>query len=328
MKRHIALFRAGAFLACTLMSTLTWAQPSPPVSGAGCNNTSYDGGYNPAPTNIGIQLCNDPIADGLFTEDGVTGYQYIYDYFTFSSCCGSYYLGGTVGPLGPAGTFQGDASAWYREAPSLGGGVGVWQTWSVLTVTDDGTSSHHSDPAAFGIPSAMVSDTVPRWTEADGAGLGNTVTDTWATDVTFNPNFTWFNDGGTSVVGDPIPWARDNVWHLPSEYGYTSEWKMQGVGFESPANGVTGSTGLAWQEITDVFQGGPLHLQATIRVVSPFEPGSINWGIAGDTGIVTGPNGAPVPQGPTSCLIGDVNCDGFVEIGADILTAFTNFTGP
>ena len=28
------------------------------------------------------------------------------------------------------------------------------------------------------------------------------------------------------------------------------------------------------------------------------------------------------------CTIGDVNCDGYVEIGADILTAFTNFTGP
>ncbi|REJ69106.1 MAG: hypothetical protein DWQ31_05715 [Planctomycetota bacterium] len=36
---------------------------------------------------------------------------------------------------------------------------------------------------------------------------------------------------------------------------------------------------------------------------------------------------AILPAAP-SCNIGDVNCDGFVEIGNDILVAFTNFTGP
>jgi len=30
----------------------------------------------------------------------------------------------------------------------------------------------------------------------------------------------------------------------------------------------------------------------------------------------------------SGCDIGDTNCDGFVDIGTDILTAFTNFTGP
>jgi len=62
-----------------------------------------------------------------------------------------------------------------------------------------------------------------------------------------------------------------------------------------------------------------------MRVVSPYEPGSINFGLFGNTGsgIVTGPNGAAV----NTCAIGDADCDGVVSIGGDILPAFTNFTG-
>ena len=39
------------------------------------------------------------------------------------------------------------------------------------------------------------------------------------------------------------------------------------------------------------------------------------------------PDPEPEPE-PNLCIIGDANCDGFVDIGGDILPAFTNFTGP
>ncbi|REK18563.1 MAG: hypothetical protein DWQ42_19280, partial [Planctomycetota bacterium] len=321
-------FATFALLACWLVASELRAQPNPPVSGAGCNNPNYD----PAPTTFGgfgsMQLCNDPLADGLFTEDGVTGYQYIYDYFLASGAGGGFHLGGTVGPLGPAGAFKGNDSAWYRESDRVNyagnQARGVWQVWGNQSV-HDGVVGQGDSHNQFGFGGAsQVNTTAPVWTDPDNAALGDTTTDVWDTSVTYSPGNDWFATGGTSFAGQPIPWAAHNPWHLPSEYGYSSEFMAPG------SAAVTPDTGLGWQSYTTIFAGGPMALQHTIRIVAPYEPGSINYGIFGDpsSGVITGPNGAPVPQGPTSCLIGDVNCDGFVEIGADILTAFTNFTGP
>ncbi|REK42313.1 MAG: PEP-CTERM sorting domain-containing protein [Planctomycetota bacterium] len=311
-------------VSCLFSASRGQAQLSTPVSGANCDNPNY----NPAPVSQSIQLCNDPLADGLFTEDGVTGYQYIYDVFTTSGCCGDFHIGGTDGPLGPAGTFKANESAWWRAAESNPDIRGIWQRWGNQSVHDGvvGVGNSHN---LFGFGGAsQVSTTSPVWSEVDNAAVGNTVTDVWDTAVTFNPVTDFFSTGGTSVVGDAIPWALDNTWHNPSEYGFSTEWFTPGTAFGS--TGLQDDEGVAWRSWTTIFGGGPLALQHTIRIVSPYEPGSINWGgdINGSGGVITGPNGPAVVLGPTSCLIGDVNCDGFVEIGADILTAFTNFTGP
>ncbi|REK45949.1 MAG: PEP-CTERM sorting domain-containing protein [Planctomycetota bacterium] len=308
-------FAGVGSLAVSFLLLVVVAPVEAQVSGANCNNPNY----TPTPAGEFIVLCNDPVADGLFTEDGVTGYQYIYDVFLGSGCCGTFMIGGSLGPLGSAGTFNAQESAWYRSGPS-GEFPGVWQVWGTLQVTDDGVNSHRV--GGFGGGGSPVSS-VPGnvWTQTDGAALGDTRTDVW--DTTVGHNQTLFGN----LQGDPIPWARNNDWHLPSEYGYSTELFIPGFAFGTAGQDPT--KGLAWQSLTSTFGGGNVELQHTIRVVSPYEPGSINWyHDRPNSGVVTGPNGPLINLGPTSCPIGDVNCDGFVEIGADILTAFTNFTGP
>ena len=318
---------ALAMLALIVLPSITWAQVSPAVSDAGCNNPNY----NPSPSGdqaFGtIQLCNDPLADGIFTEDGVTGYQYIYDYFCLSGCSGSFHIGGTQGPLGAAGAFKADDSAWYRTSDhgtSLDGKPhqGVWQTWGSNSVTDEGVVAGPLVSRSYKTDVLLVG---PKQSEIDGAAVGDTNTDIWHTDVVHS-GWNWFSTGG-----DPLPWALNNTWHKPSEYGYNSDVKMPGHGFGGSK--LSSDTGLGWHEVTDGFDGGgPLHLKYTIRVVAPYEPGSINyWGSFSAAelaqAVVTGPNG-PAYVAPDPCIIGDANCDGYVDIGGDILPAFTNFTGP
>jgi len=322
MKRTSGLATIG-LLTVLLVSTTAEAQPLPAVSGANCDNPIYD----PVPTTATIQLCNNPLADGLFTEDGVTGYQYIYDVFMESGQGGSFHLGGSIGPLGTDGEFRANDSAWWRATPGDPSIRGIWQTWGNTTVTDDGTNSHQQ--GLFG--GATVSTSTPAWTETDGAAVGDTRAsfNTWDTSVTFNPVNNWFNDGATVPAGDPIPWAADNPWHKPSEYGVSSEFMMPGTNFGS--SGITDDTGVAWQSFTTVFSGGPLALQHTIRIVAPYEPGSINWYIdTSISGVVVGPNAGLNPPRPCVfvAIIGDANCDGYVDVSSDILVAFSNFTGP
>ncbi|REJ87144.1 MAG: hypothetical protein DWQ35_21960, partial [Planctomycetota bacterium] len=313
------------------LPSLVVAQLTPPVSGSGCNNPNY-ATQLAAVNDDTILLCNDPLADGLFTEDGVTGYQYIFDIFTGNGiCCGSFHLGGSIGPLGTAGEFKANDSAWWRATPNDPSIRGIWQRWGNAGV-HDGVVGQGDSHNFFGFGgAAQVSTTGNVWSEQDLAAVGDTVTNVWDTSVTHAPAASfgndWFAQGATSAVGNPIPWAADNTWHGPAEYGFSSEFFMPGTNFGSAS--IQDDKGVAWQSFTTLFSGHAIALQHTIRIVAPYEPGSINWYIDNPKqGKVTGPNGAPVPQGPTSCLIGDVNCDGFVEIGADILTAFTNFTGP
>ena len=319
MKQRLLSEMALAMFAFWLVPNIAVAQITPSVSGDGCNNPSY----TPNPAGPTIQLCNDPLADGLFTEDGVVGYQYIYDVFMGSGYGGSFHLGGTIGPLGPAGAFKGSDSAWYRTPPNHTNLEGVWQTWGIQSVTDTGTNSHHQ--GGFG-GSAEVSSVAPVWSEADNAALGNTNTDVWDTSVTFNPVHDWFATGATSAAGQPIPWALNNSWHTPSEYGWSSEFFAPGP--VAGASHITGDTGVAWQSLSGIFLGGDMQLQHTLRIVAPYEPGSINYGLVDpSSGIITGPDSnSPIVE--DFCFPGDLNLDGFVDIGGDVLPAFTNFTGP
>lgn len=286
MQRNTTHLLNRAVVAAAAMLLLTpavsWGQIA---SGANCDNSGYDAslGYER------IELCNDPLADGLFTEDGVTGYQYIYDVYMTSGCCGTFMIGGDLGPLGSAGTFDSQASAWYRSTP--GSGLeGVWQVWGTLQVSDDGTNSHRFGPG-FGGSTSPVSTTTPAWSQTDGAAVGDTRTDLWNASV---EHVIGDIDG---PVGTPIAWARDNEWHLPSEYGYSSELFAPGFAFGTTFQDRT--EGLAWQSMTAAFAGGDVQLQHTIRVVSPYEPGSINWYLdRPNSGVVTGPSGAAVPQTP------------------------------
>ncbi len=301
---------------------------TPAVSGAGCNNPSY----NPAPGIQTIQLCNDPLADGLFTEDGVTGYQYIYDVFTESGCCDAFHLGGTRGPLGDAGIFIANESAWWRATPSDPNTSGIWQRWGNMSTTRPGVvgESNHFD-GFFGnyTPIGATGGTIWNYSDDAAVGIssiGATVIDTWDTSVvhqnTDNGGQGWFN-----TPGAPIPWARENDWHLPSEYGQSSEWYMPGGEFTSNHIKDDGSNGAAWQSFTTVFAGGALALQHTIRIVAPYNPGSIHFSLGGSIGVVTGPSPLALPP-PPSCAIGDADCDGDVDIPGDLLPMFANFTGP
>ncbi|REJ68001.1 MAG: hypothetical protein DWQ31_09710, partial [Planctomycetota bacterium] len=172
-------------------------------------------------------------------------------------------------------------------------------------------------------------------------------------DKSIRPSY-WNGGGGTNIVdfwglpSDPanpnncIGCANEayeyiNEWHRPFDYN-GSIFFGGGPGTLQDADpGITGNDQINWGVWNP---GGPNQfgiggLGLTFRVVHPNAPGTIQWsyynwasspgGAATVVGEIAGP--APV-TGPTSCLIGDVNCDGFVEIGADILTAFTNFTGP
>ncbi|REJ86903.1 MAG: PEP-CTERM sorting domain-containing protein [Planctomycetota bacterium] len=152
-----------------------------------------------------------------------------------------------------------------------------------------------------------------------------------------------------SDEGAPGGGGLFNLWELPSEgacvgcvneaYEYYNEWHTpfdyntqifyggsSGALLDLDA-GVTGNDAVHFYNANatapNAFNIGGLGY--TFRVVHPNAPGTIGWEVQGIVGEVVGP--APV-SGPTSCLIGDVNCDGFVEIGNDILVAFTNFTGP
>ena len=255
-----------------------------------------------------IELINDPLADGLLTEDGVTGYQYIYDLYHESATTGSFQLGGSLGPHGTAGEFDGAASAWFRTSTADPTATGVWQIWTSAAVNPPPGSGSGSfnDPPAY----------------------GNATTEQWTLNtehcISCNAGFTdgWFGTGG-----DPVPWAMTNPWHLPSDYGGFSELYVPGPSYGSQADP---TEGLAWHHVSGIFIGGSdVVLQATLRVISPYQPGSINWYIDGNgDGSVNGPNGPHYTYVPPTCVAGDLNCDGYVTISDDIIPAFTNFTGP
>jgi len=155
-----------------------------------------------------------------------------------------------------------------------------------------------------------------------------------------------YNDEGAPGGGGTF-----NLWHLPSEgacvgcvneaFEYYNEWHTP---FDYHASifyggssgalvdldpGITGNDGIHFYNANATAPNafGIGGLGYTFRVVHPNEPGSITWDIQGIKGNVTGP-ALSVANPCAAAIIGDANCDGYVDIGSDILTAFTNFTGP
>ncbi|REJ86902.1 MAG: hypothetical protein DWQ35_22235, partial [Planctomycetota bacterium] len=123
-----------------------------------------------------------------------------------------------------------------------------------------------------------------------------------------------------------------NQWHHPFAYNSSIFYSNRPGELLDLDAGISGRDAIRWSP----FQGGQAPnlfgiggLGMTFRVVHPNAPGTIEYHFYGSGASALGEVLGPAPvSGPTSCNIGDVNCDGFVEIGADILTAFTNFTGP
>jgi len=213
-----------------------------------------------------IELLNQPDNDGLFIEDGVAGLQYIYDVYIPSGGSGAFQIGGLNGPLGIEGTFRASDCAWWRSPVGAPQFQSLWQAWYSSSV-EPSFSAFWNDPAAVGVQSTNV----------------------WH----FNHN----HDTGASGIGPlfppgPVEWAMDNIWHVPTDYGPTSEYFFPGPGFGAQA---TGDTGAAYHAVTGIFIGGALALQATIRVVAPYLPDEINWYIdAPLSGKAEGPNGTPI----------------------------------
>ncbi|REJ69403.1 MAG: PEP-CTERM sorting domain-containing protein [Planctomycetota bacterium] len=138
-----------------------------------------------------------------------------------------------------------------------------------------------------------------------------------------------YSDDGVNWLLDGHPGEILNTWHAPWEYS------GDGGSFTAPqfisAGAITGdgvTTPYDMQFQSQINNGNPLSgLLATLRVVHPNAPGTIQYRahtFLGDyNGDVIGPGSLTL-----SCDVGDVNCDGSVDIGNDILVAFTNFTGP
>jgi len=160
--------------------------------------------------------------------------------------------------------------------------------------------------------------------------------------------------GGTEVGGGNWP-GQNTVFQYPNEWHTGDEYEVSaqeicvvqfgcGATTFSPYNsfrrwpgiiqdsdGLLGGDTLTFDSFvhTHAFWGqSNASLELTFRVVHPNAPGSIDWstyhngGSFSVEGTVTGP-GLGI-----GCVVGDANCDGFVDIANDILTGFTNFTGP
>lgn len=257
-----------------------------------------------------IELINDPLADGIVTEDGVTGYQYVYDVWIGAGGTdnweASYALGGTNGPLGVAGSFDGTQAARYRESQLTDeqyGDTSFKGVWSAWYNSSAGTNSQAPEgayvPSSFNAPSALWNETTLEWDipvldVGDALYQGGTATTGRFADV---------------GLGNPLPWSLDNPYHTGDDYRYSSEYRMPGISWSQD---IPVDEGLVWGKLGGIWTGYEDGLEATIRIVHPNSPGSINYSFvnyAGSLGpqIVTGPSGAPyappVPE-PATVVMG------------------------
>ena len=236
-----------------------------------------------------IELINQPKVEGIFVEDGVAGYQYVYDVYMPSGAAGGFQLGGDLGPLGAQGGFVASDSAWFRAPASGNDYASIWQAWYSSSVAPT-FSALWNDPAAY----------------------GDKPTDQWFTNHTHH--------NGSSGIGPlfpagPVEWARINSWHLPSDYGTTSEYFFPGPGYGAQA---TPSTGAPYHAITGIFIGGGLELQATVRVVAPYKSDEINWYIdAPVSGTMSGPSGLAIHH-----LVSDVSSISSYAGGQQVLDLY------
>jgi len=131
-----------------------------------------------AQASVIVTLINDPVADGVRTEDGVTGYQYIWDVETTGNAPA------TLSFLG----FDGSQAAWVRNYPYYGT-TGVWQKWG--------------NPAAGVNSGSLTGDDTASPSTNDGSGGWRDSIDVY---------------GDLVAADDPYPWAMANAWHAPADY--------------------------------------------------------------------------------------------------------------
>ena len=230
-----------------------------------------------------IKLINDPVADGLVTEDGVTGYQYVYDVFTAPDgstfVAAEFALGGTRGPLGKAGAFDGTKAAWYRESQRKGetSQKGVWQVWYASSV------GNLAGSFGFGRRDSAINAPAAIWSDAK---------DAWNTNVIDAA-------GRFGKIGAPLPWAMANPYHTKSDYKqHVTDLQFPG---DVPHWGditIPETEGLVWGKAGGVFAPGQDEgLTATVRIVFPAQPDKMHWRIGAHAqGVIVGPTGAAVEQ--------------------------------
>jgi hypothetical protein len=187
------------------------------------------------------------------TEDGVTGYEYVYD-LTTDGVSGRY--------LGFHG-FDGSRCAWVRTHPYYGI-TGVWQKWGNL-------SAGHNVWYHWGWVWYMDEAGAPSVN--DGTGQG------WSLGVDHYGDFV--------VPGQTFPWAMKNRWHDPDEYNWGYELYMPTTAY------VPLSDGLSWDGIWGMSAfGQDAGIMLTIRIVHPNPPGGMYWSSdAGCDGWTIGPTG-------------------------------------
>jgi len=131
-----------------------------------------------AQASVIVTLINNPVADGVRTEDGVMGYQYIWDVTTTGNAPA------TLSFLG----FEGWKAAWVRTHSYLLT-TGVWQKWG--------------NPAAGVNSYSLTGDDTGSPSTNNGSGG-------WRDSIDLYGDF--------GPPGNPYPWARPNTWHAPADY--------------------------------------------------------------------------------------------------------------
>jgi len=124
---------------------------------------------------------------------------------------------------------------------------------------------------------------------------------------------TWDGDAGVDGIGAP---------YYRTEAGEHENTSSPYGAFDMNGNLGEWTEGLGFGSFAIVRNGeyayGPDNLHADFRRIRSLtrESGDIGFRMT-----------SLVPAGPT-CILGDANCDGYVDIANDILVAFSNFTGP
>jgi len=242
------------------------------------------------------------------------------DHYTSITCCPGNASGAnwtsSVGNrgLGPQGLWASGFDAAVRpyvdyDAGPFDGGLGALpglgdtdNSTSVLNAID-GTGTPIGTPAPFDIdlgPQAVSGGGVVGGTTAS---LTDLVTDWASADSSEWFHRTGFEPGWHSTH---MPWLDS----------------CANKGFEDGCTPVVANEGLLLRGTS------PTSMQFWTGDGSNWGAVHDPFGVGGTTPVVYRPELVIDFEVATACIIGDANCDGYVDIGADILTAFTNFTGP
>ncbi|REJ92454.1 MAG: hypothetical protein DWQ35_12160 [Planctomycetota bacterium] len=276
---------------------------------------AYDYGYDPAKAvgNGGdwyMELAQDPTV--LTSGSTILGYEYFFDFYTLGE---SFYMTDIVGLE--------NNKILNSHTSSLDGTDVRTQRWG------DPDGNYAAWPTSTGRIFDLWSTDVN-----EDSGSANAF-DFWRTSYD-NADVGWTSLG--------YPGGSTANPHVYSEYveysGFGFDvWKAELTGPGQPVHWFYTLFGVSPAEDTIYIPGSSVGVWAnpgfgglvyTLRVVysEPIVQEEIGWspGAATAQFPVLG-DFTVTPPNPT-CLVGDVNCDGYVEIGNDILVAFTNFTGP